>query len=158
VAGIDLVHVPYKGAGPQLVDVISGNVAMGFVSLTAAIPHVRAGKLKILMVTGQQRSSAMPDVPTATEAGIARGRHRPPAGWNPGAGAHAASRRLPAQHGNRAGNPCARRSGALHRQGLTPVASTADEFLALIKSDLVRWPKIIKEAGNARRVVMRRRK
>ena len=43
VAGIDLVHVPYKGAGPQLVDVISGNVAMGFVSLTAAIPHVRAG-------------------------------------------------------------------------------------------------------------------
>src|SRR5262245_20573216 len=70
VAGIDIVHVPYKGAGPQLVDVMTGNVAMGFVSLTAALPHVRTGRLKILMVTGKQRSSVAPDVPTATEAGL----------------------------------------------------------------------------------------
>jgi tripartite-type tricarboxylate transporter receptor subunit TctC len=147
VAGIDLVHVPYKGAGPQLVDVISGNVAMGFVSLTAAIPHVRAGKLKILMVTGQQRSSAMPDVPTATEAGM------PEVDIAHGWFGILAPARTPRAVVSRLNTEIVRAIQApdvqarFIGQGLTPVASTADEFLALIKSDLVRWPKIIKEAG-----------
>jgi tripartite-type tricarboxylate transporter receptor subunit TctC len=70
LAGIDLVHVPYKGAGPQLIDVMSGNVAMGFMSLTGAIPHVRSGKLQALVVTSKQRSTAASDVPTVAEVGM----------------------------------------------------------------------------------------
>ncbi|HZM48099.1 MAG TPA: tripartite tricarboxylate transporter substrate binding protein [Burkholderiales bacterium] len=147
VAGIDLVHVPYKGAGPQLVDVISGNVAMGFVSLTAAIPHVRTGRLKILMVTGKQRSSAAPDVPTATEAGL------PEIDVAHGWFGILAPARTPPAVVSRLNTEIVRAvqtpdvQARFSAQGLTPASSTADEFLALIKSDLVRWPKIIKEAG-----------
>ena len=147
VAGIDIVHVPYKGAGPQLVDVISGNVAMGFVSLTAALPHVRTGKLRILMVTGKQRSSAAPDVPTATEVGlpeidIAHG-------WfgilAPARTPKAVISRLNSEVVKAVQTPDVQTR--FSAQGLAPASSTPDEFLALIKSDLVRWPKIIKEAG-----------
>jgi tripartite-type tricarboxylate transporter receptor subunit TctC len=147
IAGIDLIHVPYKGAGPQLVEVMSGNVAVGFVSLTAAIPHVRAGRLKALVVTSRQRVSAAPDIPTVSEVGmsdieIANGwfgilapAHTPKAVISRLNSEIVQAIRTPEVHGRFVG------------QGLEPVASTADEFSALIRSDLVRWAKVVKQAG-----------
>ncbi len=146
-AGIELIHVPYKGAGPQLVDVMSGNVAVGFTSLTAAIPHVRAGRLKVLVVTSKQRSSAAPDIPTVSEAGMPE--IEICNGWF-GILAPAHTHKTVVSRLNseivrtvQAPDTQTRFAG----QGLEPATSTADEFAALIKLDLVRWEKIIRQAG-----------
>jgi tripartite-type tricarboxylate transporter receptor subunit TctC len=69
-AGIDVVHVPYKGEAPALIDIIGGRVTMMLTSITSALPHIRAGKLKVLAVTGQARSGSLPDTPTFRESGI----------------------------------------------------------------------------------------
>ncbi len=69
VAGIDMTHIPFKGAGPALVDTVAGHVPVGFIALLPAVAHVRAGKLNAVAVTGDARSIALPDVPTMKEAG-----------------------------------------------------------------------------------------
>jgi len=68
--GTNIVHVPYKGGGPALVDTLSGQVDMSFPTLSAVLPHVKAGKLKALAVTSSSRSKLLPDVPTMQEAGV----------------------------------------------------------------------------------------
>jgi tripartite-type tricarboxylate transporter receptor subunit TctC len=71
VAGIDMVHVPYKGAGPGMTALISGEVAVMFASIGSAIPHVTSGKLRAVAVGGARRTGALPDVPTIKESGFA---------------------------------------------------------------------------------------
>jgi tripartite-type tricarboxylate transporter receptor subunit TctC len=70
MTGTDMTHVPYKGAGPALVDVISGQVALYFGSLPSVLPHAKSGKVKVLGVTGSTRSQVMPELPTISEAGV----------------------------------------------------------------------------------------
>lgn len=70
LAGIDMVHVPYKGSAPAMIALIGGETVMGFSNAVATIPHVRAGRLKMLGVTTRTRSSLLPDVPTIAEAGL----------------------------------------------------------------------------------------
>jgi tripartite-type tricarboxylate transporter receptor subunit TctC len=70
VTGLDLVHIPYKGSGPAAVAVLSGQVVMTFASPSATAPHVAAGKLRPLAITGNKRNAAMPQVPTFVESGI----------------------------------------------------------------------------------------
>lgn len=70
LAGIRLVHVPYKGAGPALVEVMTGQVHMTFGSVLSSLQHVKSGRLRALAVTSAKRSSALPDLPTVAEAGI----------------------------------------------------------------------------------------
>lgn len=67
--GIDMVHVPYKGAAPALIDVVGGHVPLALTAPTVSIPHVKAGRLRALAVTSAERSGAMPDVPTVAESG-----------------------------------------------------------------------------------------
>ncbi len=67
--GVDLVHVPFGGAGPSVVSVVGGHTPIGFASLAAALPHIRDGKLRALAVTSRARSDALPEVPTMAEAG-----------------------------------------------------------------------------------------
>ncbi len=67
---INLVHVPYKGAAPALVDLLGGHVPLAFVTLLAGMPHVKSGKLRALGVTSAQRAAALPDVPAIAEAGL----------------------------------------------------------------------------------------
>ena len=147
LAGIDLVHIPYKGAGPQMIDVMSGNVAVGFTSLTATIPHVRAGRLKALMVTSKERKSAAPDVPTVAEVGMAD--LEICTGWfgilAPARTSKAIVSRLNAEIVKAIEAPDTQ--SRFVGQGLDPATSTADDFTTLIKTDLVRWAKIIKQAG-----------
>jgi tripartite-type tricarboxylate transporter receptor subunit TctC len=69
-AGIDIVHVPYKGGGPAVADTLGGQVQMAFVSLPAAWQHVKAGRLKAIAVTSAKRTVAAPDVPTLVESGV----------------------------------------------------------------------------------------
>src|SRR5512146_915930 len=70
LAGIQLVHVPYRGAGPALVDVMTGQVDMTFGSVLSSLQHVKSGRLRALAVTSAKRSSALPDLPTVAEAGV----------------------------------------------------------------------------------------
>ena len=71
MAGIDVVHIPFKGSGQALIDVVAGRVSMIFDNMPSALPHIKGGKLRALGVTGLKRSSALPDVPTISEAGVA---------------------------------------------------------------------------------------
>jgi tripartite-type tricarboxylate transporter receptor subunit TctC len=67
--GIDMVHVPYKGAAPALIDLLGGHVPIGLTAPTTAVPHIKSGRLRALAVTSAQRSGALPDVPTVAESG-----------------------------------------------------------------------------------------
>jgi tripartite-type tricarboxylate transporter receptor subunit TctC len=69
-AGTDIQHIPYKGTGPALNDLLGGQVAMSFTDVLTALPHIKAGKLRVLGVTSASRSRAMPDVPTLMEQGV----------------------------------------------------------------------------------------
>jgi tripartite-type tricarboxylate transporter receptor subunit TctC len=71
MAGIDVVHIPFKGSGQALIDVVAGRVSMIFDNMPSALPHIKGGKLRALGVTGLKRSPALPEVPTISEAGIA---------------------------------------------------------------------------------------
>ena len=70
-AGVEMTHVPYKGGGPALNDVIGGQVPVFFANMASGLPHVKAGKLRALAITGSTRSPALPDTPTMAEAGLA---------------------------------------------------------------------------------------
>ena len=70
VAGIDLTHVPYKGGGPAMIDVMSGHVPVMFTSVTQVLPHVRTGRIRMLAVGAAKRNAAIPDIPTVAEAGF----------------------------------------------------------------------------------------
>lgn len=70
MAGVKTVHVPYKGGGLVLVDMISGQIQLGFTSTISGMPHVRSGKLKVLAVTGATRTQAFPEIPTIAESGL----------------------------------------------------------------------------------------
>ena len=70
MAGVDILHVPFKGAAPALIDVVGGHTQVAFGSTSSTMPHVRSGKLRALGVGGAKRSPALPDVPTVDEAGV----------------------------------------------------------------------------------------
>ncbi len=70
MAGVDLLHVPFKGGGPAMVDVVGGHTKLVFATTITALPHVRAGKLRALGVGGTQRSPALPEIPTIAESGV----------------------------------------------------------------------------------------
>jgi tripartite-type tricarboxylate transporter receptor subunit TctC len=69
-AGLDMIHVPYKGGGPALQDVMGGQVPVFFANMASGLPHVKSGKLRALAVTGSKRSPGMPDLPTVAESGV----------------------------------------------------------------------------------------
>ena len=146
LAGIDLLHVPYKGVAPALIDVISGQVSMTFASILAGHPHVRSGKLRALAVTGGKRSPAVPQLPTMIEAGV-KGYESAtwygllaPAGTPPDIVAKlnaevVAILKQPETHER------------LSKEGADPVGNTPAEFGKFIQSEIEKWRKVIKTAG-----------
>jgi tripartite-type tricarboxylate transporter receptor subunit TctC len=81
-AGIQTRHVPYKGAGPALIALVGGEVDMYFATVPTGVPHVKSGKVKTIAVTGEKRTTLLPDVPTFAEAGLPKfySHKRPPFG------------------------------------------------------------------------------
>ncbi len=145
-AGVDILHVPYKGNAPMTLAVIAGEVSMVFDSMTGPLPNIRAGKLRALGYLGDKRSPQLPDVPTATEAGVpvvyaAWNGMLAPAGTPPEALAWLHREIVRAVE-----SPAV--SERLSALGYEPkVNKTRDEFAALISSDLERFGKVIKEVG-----------
>ena len=146
LTGADLVHAPYKGAALVITDVVAGHVPIGFVLLPGALPQMRAGKLKALAVTADQRVSAAPNLPTMAEAGVPGLDLVDWAGILVPAG-------TPADVISRLNQDIAKavRSPEMRQrwieQGLEPRFATSDELAAVIKSDVDKWGRIIRQAG-----------
>ncbi len=144
--GARFTHVPYKGGGPAMTELLGGQVSLYFSTIAVALPHIKSGKLRALGVTGAQRASAAPDLPTIAEAGV-------PGYAVDGWYGMLMPRQTP--------QPIVTRFAAgLHRvlqasdvkqrlasQGLDTATSTPEEFRRIIKADLARWAKVVREAG-----------
>ena len=145
-AGIDLVHVPYKGAGPALVDVIGGQVQTMFGTGLNVLPLAKAGKLRALAVTSAKRSTLFPELPTVAESGLPG---YEVVGWY-GLAAPARTPRPIIQKLNAETNRALQSPEMIERlrsQGLEPVGSTPEQAAALIRNDVARWTKIVRDAG-----------
>ena len=146
IAGIDMVHVPYKGGAPATVDLIGGQVGVMFNNVITAVPHVKSGKLRALAVTTPKRSPALPDTPTAAEAGYAGAESSSWQGIVTRAGAGAAVvNRMHADLVKVLALPDVR--NAIVSQGNDIVAGTPQEFTVYIRAEMDKWAKVIKSAG-----------
>jgi tripartite-type tricarboxylate transporter receptor subunit TctC len=146
LAGIDLLHVPYKGSAPALVDVISGQVPLTMISVITAMPQVKSGRLRALAVSGAHRSPAMPDVPTMIEAGV-RGYESNT--WY-GVLAPRATPRPIVLTLNREIVAIIRLpefKDRLLAEGAEPVGGSPEQFGEFIKSEIAKWSKVIRAAG-----------
>ena len=146
MAKVDLAHVPYKGAGPSTIAVLSGEVQLAFQSVAAAMPHVRSGKLKAIAVTGLKRSAVAPDLPTLHESGVTGYNviswHALLAPAKTPAGIVAAldqSVRKVAQQ------PTV--TEAMGREGMETTVKGPADLAALVKSEAATWHAVIKAAN-----------
>lgn len=144
--GMNIVHVPYKGLGPAFNDVLGGQMPVMFAGVSNIVPHLKTGRLRVLAIGSPKRSPSLPGVPTVAEAGVPGFNFEAWAGYLVPAGTpqnvivklHAdITRALKAP-----GVP--ERLTAL---GFDVIAGTPEQFAALIKTDLVRFSKLVKEAG-----------
>jgi tripartite-type tricarboxylate transporter receptor subunit TctC len=146
MAGIDLIHIPYKGAAPAVAELLGGQVNTVIVSLPAAFPHVKAGKLTALGVTSGTRSAIVPEVSTFAEAGLGGYELE---NWY-GLLAPARAPKTIIDKLNRETVKALQMPDVkerLNSQGFEIRTSTPDEFSAYIKSELVKWAKIVKASG-----------
>jgi tripartite-type tricarboxylate transporter receptor subunit TctC len=145
LAGISMVHIPFKGGGPALVAVIAGEVQIMFATMPAAMPHVKSGKVKPVAVTTAKRSQAMPELPTIAESGV---KGYEASTWYgllaPARTPPAIVTRLHADTVKILAGPTRQR---LEIQGFEPEGGTPADFAAYIKTEIVKWAKVIKDAG-----------
>jgi tripartite-type tricarboxylate transporter receptor subunit TctC len=147
LTGIRLAHVPYKGGGPALIDLLAGRVQVMSSTLPSAVPHIKTGKARALAVTSSKRASALPEVPTVAEAAQLPGYEA--STWQgllfPRATAATIVARVNSEVAAVLAQPQVR--SRLNDFGYEPVASSSAEFGAFIKAELAKWAKVIKSAG-----------
>jgi tripartite-type tricarboxylate transporter receptor subunit TctC len=145
--GTDLLHVPYKGAGPAITDLLGGQVNLMFSNPTSTVPHVRSGKLRALAVMDLKRNPALPDVPTAQELGIAE--LSSVIEWYgiavPSATPPAIVRKLSADLLHVLAMADVRER--IVNSGQTPSPLGAEEFGRMVRADFERWRKVVAAAG-----------
>lgn len=145
-AGIPMQHVPYKGGGAVLPDLMAGRVSMFFGSIATLRPQVQTGKLRAIAVTTLQRASAMPEVPTFVESGLAGFEVN---GWYgmlaPGRTPRTVVTVINGALRQALDEPDTRARFAAN--GMDPMPGTADEFGALIRSEVTKWAKVVRAAG-----------
>ncbi|HEX2825249.1 MAG TPA: tripartite tricarboxylate transporter substrate binding protein [Burkholderiales bacterium] len=146
MTGINIVHVPYKGAPPAMIDLLAGQVALTFATAPSAVPHVKAGRLRALGVSTAQRIHALPDVPTIAEAGV-------PGFESSGANGLVAPAGTPQAIVDRLSASVIRivkepaTAKYLSDQGADPLPMPPAEYGAYIKAEVVKWAKVVKLAG-----------
>jgi tripartite-type tricarboxylate transporter receptor subunit TctC len=146
LAGVDVTHVPYKGNAPALVDLLGGQVTMMFDTVNTAMPHVKAGKLRLLATTTAQRSSMAPDVPTMIESGLPGFEV---SAWYavlaPAKTPRDVIARLNAEINKALADP--EMKARFAAQGVEFVGGSSEQAEAFIRNEGARWRKIIKAAG-----------
>jgi tripartite-type tricarboxylate transporter receptor subunit TctC len=146
MAGVDMVHVPFKGGGPATISVISGETQISIGSLIQTLPHIRTGRLRPLGVGGAKRSPVLPEVPTIAESGVPGYEANnwwgivAPAGTPP-----AIIKRLHGEISGILGTPEVQKWFA--SEGAESVNRTSGEFAAIIVSEMGKWGKVVKQAG-----------
>jgi tripartite-type tricarboxylate transporter receptor subunit TctC len=145
VAGTQITHVPYKGAGPGMAALIAGEVEMMFNGVSAALPQVRAGRLRALAVASARRSDLLPDLPAIAESGLSFDT----AGWY----GFVAPRGTPASITAKLHADVVKALNAremkerLASMGIEPLGTTPAQFAAFLREELAKWGKVIKAAG-----------
>jgi tripartite-type tricarboxylate transporter receptor subunit TctC len=145
-AGIDIVHVPYKGSGPATTDLVGGQVQMMFGPAVNTLPLAQAGKLRALGVTSAKRSALAPDLPTVAESGVPG---FDVVGWY-GLAAPAATPPAAVERLNAEANRALKSADLIERfrvEGYEPVGGTPAEATAWIKTEVTRWTGVIRDAG-----------
>jgi len=146
MAGVDIVHVPFKGGGPAMADVIAGNTQICIGSLLQVIPFIRSGRLKVLATGGAKRVAALAEVPTVAEAGVPG--YEANNWWGILAPANtpaAIVRKLHAE--TNAILDSAEMQKKFESQGAETLSMSSADFGKFIKSETVKWAKVVKEAG-----------
>jgi tripartite-type tricarboxylate transporter receptor subunit TctC len=147
MAGVDIAHIPYKGGGQAIGDVVGGQVKLGMLGLAPVLPHLKSGKLKALGVTGRKRVAVLPDVPTIAESGLPGFETiqwygiAAPAGTPP-----AVIQKLHAELVKAVRQPAVVERLAAVGMEVAPSASPAD-FARFIREDMGKWPAVVKTAG-----------
>jgi len=146
MARIDLLHVPYKGTGQALTDLVAGQVDLLFAPAQTVMPHVKAGKLKALATTGEKRAAALPDLPTVAEAGVPG---YAAVGWFGLLAPVATPKAIVAQLGRDANRVLGEREvrERMETLGAEPAGNTPEEFARFIRDDQAKWSKLMREAG-----------
>lgn len=146
MTGVNIVHVPYKGGGPALTGLVAGQVQMLIISVVAALPHVKSGRLRALGLTSVARSPDLPDIPTVAESGAP--------GYEvvlwygvfaPASTPRERVARLNAETASILRAP--EMKERLAADGGRPVGNSPEEFLAIVRSDVAKWAKVVKAAG-----------
>ena len=146
LAGTKMLHIPYKGGGPAVVALVSGEAAVGFATMPSVVHHVKSGRLRGLAVTSAQRSPLVPDLPTVSESGVSGYEAGPWYGLLVPTGTpREAVSRLNAEMLKVVKLPDVKERMAA--QGLTPLNSTPDEFGAYVRSEVEKWGKVVKAIG-----------
>ena len=146
MTGTDIVHVPYKGGAPAIADLIAGNVELMFESTNSIAPHVRAGRVRALAVSGAQRAHSLPDVPTMIEAGVPG---YEVTAWS-GVIAPAGLPRAVLERLNAAVNAAIKEPATharLAEMGSEGGGGTPEEFAALIRRDSAKWAEVVRRSG-----------
>ena len=145
LAHVEIVHVPYKGAGPAMPDLIAGQVQLSFITYTAAGPHIKTGRLRALGVTTAKRSPTLPDLPAIGET---------VAGYDSAVWyGFAAPAGTPPEIVSKLNTEVLRVLAApdfrsrITLEAVSPIGSTPEEFGSFMKSEIVRWAKVVKDSG-----------
>ena len=146
MTGVNAQHIPYKGAGPALIDLVAGHYQFSFAGMLAAQPHIRSGRLRILGVTSLKRAPGMPDTPTIAESGLPGFEI---VGWY----GVLAPAKLPAPLTARLHDEIVKIINEpkirerIMSEGAEPVGSTPEQFRAYLNADVAKWAKIVKASG-----------
>jgi tripartite-type tricarboxylate transporter receptor subunit TctC len=146
MAGVKLTHVPYKGGGPAIIDLVAGHIEIFAAVISTAVPQVKAGKARALAVTGIRRAAALPDVPTVAESAL---KGYEATNWY-GMVAPAATPRPIIERLHKATVSVLEMADvkqALLDQGIEAASGTPEQFAAYIQSETGKWTKVIKAAG-----------
>ena len=144
MAGIDLVHVPYKGAGPALTDLIGGQIKLACITTLPAQPHTRSGKLRALATTGSSRLAAEPDIPTVAESGVPGYASTT---WSaplaPAATPSAIIAKLEDETSRAFKSP--KTAALLATQGAEAVGSSTEYATRFVRAEVERWTRLIRQ-------------
>ena len=147
MTGTYMVHFPYRGSGPALLDLMGGNMDLMFDNLPSAMPHIKAGKLKALAVTSAERSSALPDLPTVAEAGPLKGFEA--SSWfgllAPAGTAPEVVNRLQQETAKALATPALKER--LQAQGAIPSGMSPADFAKFIAAETKKWAAVVKASG-----------
>jgi tripartite-type tricarboxylate transporter receptor subunit TctC len=146
MAGVKMTHIPYKGGGPAMIELVGGQVQLVYATAASAVPQIKAGKIKGIAVTTIKRSALMPDIPTIAESGL------PGFDANNWYGLLAPANtpraivvRLNSEVAKVLAMPDVK--NFLFNQGLDPAPGTPEKFGAYIKSEIAKWAKVVKDSG-----------